>query len=149
MIWSFWGSSNESKTKIKMFWLFFPLVRLAKPYQVSLEENLNHITRENAIKSTEGIGIPIKFQFRVRYDLHVFSAVHPRAFMFSSTSELGFFLKTDWKFWPIPERFCQRVAKHHVAQREFRGKMAPVLDSRQQWKQAVHTLLTCEWSQSS
>ncbi|XP_075868420.1 integrin alpha-6-like [Nelusetta ayraudi] len=38
---------------------------LAEPYQVSLEENLNHITRENAIKSTEGIGIPIKFQFRI------------------------------------------------------------------------------------
>lgn len=79
--------------KKRCFDFFFPLVRLAEPYQVSLEENPNHITGENAMKSTEEIGIPIKFHFRVRYDLPVFSAVHPHVFMFSSTSEHGFFLK--------------------------------------------------------
>lgn len=44
------------------------LIRLARPYQVSLEENLDRITGESGIKSVAEIGVPIQYEFRVRFD---------------------------------------------------------------------------------
>lgn len=114
-------------SEVTMFWHFFYLIRLARPYQISLEENQD-ITGESGIKSVEEIGIPIQYEFRVSFDLPVFSLVHPHVFEHNWAL---FLFKTDWKFWSTPETFCQCVAKHLVAQREFCGKMAPLLDPRQ------------------
>lgn len=48
-----------------VFELEMQVYGLARPYQVSLEEDLDHINGESGIKSMEEIGIPIQYEFRV------------------------------------------------------------------------------------